>query len=71
MNELLTARQVAGLLQVQRETVSRWLAAGRLPAPLNLAGGRYLRWRREDIEAWVRAGCPSRKDWEALQAGKR
>lgn len=51
---LLTAREVADLLGVTMETVLRWTRAGELPA-IRLPGtarGR-LRYRLEDIDAWI------------------
>lgn len=76
MSDLRTLKtaDLVRILKVARETLSRWLAAGRLPQPLRLVGGRGLRWRREEIEAWLAAGMPPRKEWEAIQArraGKR
>ncbi len=39
--------------------------AGRLPRPIRL--GHSKRWRRDEINAWVEAGCPKRSAWEALR----
>jgi excisionase family DNA binding protein len=55
---LLDAGTVARLLSVSRATVWRMRDAGKLPQPVRLGGA--VRWRRADIDAWVRAGCPSR-----------
>jgi predicted DNA-binding transcriptional regulator AlpA len=38
-------------------------SAGRLPAGLRI--GASKRWRYSEIVAWVEAGCPDRKTWEA------
>src|SRR4051812_17544002 len=51
MSALLTARQVADLLGVSCETVLRWTRRGDLPA-IRLPGGA-LRYRQEDLEAWL------------------
>jgi predicted DNA-binding transcriptional regulator AlpA len=32
-------------------SISRWVKAGTFPAPLRV--GRWLRWRRADVDAWV------------------
>jgi excisionase family DNA binding protein len=53
---LLTAREVAQLLGVSAETVLRWTRAGEL-CGIRLPGtarGR-LRYRREDVDAWLEA----------------
>lgn len=54
---LVTARDVAAMLGVSTATVWRLRSAGKLPPPLKVGGA--VRWRKADIEAWVRAGCPS------------
>ena len=43
-------------LSVSRATLYKWRDNGTLPAPVRLPG-RVLRWRREEVEAWVREGC--------------
>jgi excisionase family DNA binding protein len=44
----LTREEVAKLLRVDPQTVSRWTKEGRLPRPLRL--GRQLLWRRDTLE---------------------
>jgi predicted DNA-binding transcriptional regulator AlpA len=60
-----TAAQLCG-----RSEASWWRdhAAARIPAPIKL-GGRTL-WRSQDLQAWIEAGCPNRRDWEILRARK-
>jgi excisionase family DNA binding protein len=53
---LLTASQVAGLLQIGERTVWRLLSAGAIVAPVRIGGA--TRWRRELLERWIDAGCP-------------
>jgi predicted DNA-binding transcriptional regulator AlpA len=67
---LLVPATVAGPL-CGRSEASWWRdhAANRIPAPIKL-GGRTL-WRVAELRAWVEAGCPSRREWEARQAGAR
>jgi len=48
---LLTAEQVANALGVPRSWVYEQSRAGRIPT---IRLGRYRRYRREAIEAWVR-----------------
>ena len=48
----LKALQVATILGVSVATVWRWVAAGRLPAPMKL-GPNTTRWKASDIEAWL------------------
>ncbi|TWT96905.1 Helix-turn-helix domain protein [Botrimarina colliarenosi] len=53
---LLTAAQVAGLLQIGERTVWRLLSAGAIVAPVRIGGA--TRWRRGSLERWIDAGCP-------------
>jgi excisionase family DNA binding protein len=55
VTRLLTAREVAGVLGVSTETVLRWTRAGKLPA-IRLPGGA-IRYRAEDVDAWLDARC--------------
>ena len=47
--ELLTAEQLAATLGVSAKTIRRYVAAGRLPAPIRI--GKLQRWRRADVES--------------------
>jgi excisionase family DNA binding protein len=59
MSGLLTARQVADLLDVSAETVLRWTRRGELPA-IKLPGGA-IRFREDELEDWLsrRATSPA------------
>ncbi|MBX9681854.1 MAG: helix-turn-helix domain-containing protein [Gemmataceae bacterium] len=53
---LITADEVARLLNLSKRTLWRLLSAGKLPAPVRL--GNAVRWRREEIRQWISQGCP-------------
>ncbi|TWT41393.1 helix-turn-helix transcriptional regulator [Botrimarina hoheduenensis] len=55
-SSLLSAHQVAALLQVSTRTVWRLLSSGELIEPLRVRGN--TRWRRAELDAWIEAGCP-------------
>ena len=55
-NRLLNVTDVAAVLRVGQRTVWRLRDAGRMPAPVSIAG--CVRWRLADVAAWVDAGCP-------------
>jgi hypothetical protein len=62
---------IAGLSQLLDRSVAslhRDDAACRLPAGLKL--GASKRWRYLEIVAWVEAGMPDRKTWQAMQANR-
>jgi excisionase family DNA binding protein len=65
---LWNAADLAQALNVGEATIWRWASAGKLPASIKLGGAR--RWRREEIERWVAACCPARREWEALTAAR-
>jgi excisionase family DNA binding protein len=48
---LLTAREVAGRLGLSTETVLSWARAGKLPA--FRLGNRAIRFREDDLDAWL------------------
>lgn len=53
---LLSIGAVAEKLDVSPRAVSKWAAAGRLPAPVRI--GRTVRWRASDIDRFMALGCP-------------
>jgi excisionase family DNA binding protein len=55
--KLLDVRAVAELLGCSPRTVYRLADAARMPAPIRL--GSLVRWSRDAIDEWIRAGCPS------------
>ena len=55
--QLLDVRAVAQLLDCSPRHVYRLSDAGRMPAPVRL--GALVRWRRQDLDAWLAAGCPA------------
>lgn len=66
---LLNKEQVGRLLGgVSVATVERLHANGRLgPRPVRL--GKLVRWRRDELEAWIKAGLPCREVWEKRRVG--
>jgi prophage regulatory protein len=53
---LLSGKIVAERLGISMRTLWRLRAAGKLPAPVRLGGS--VRWRVNEIDSWVAAGCP-------------
>jgi len=54
---LVTAHDVAKLLQVSLRSVWRMRSAGCLPMPVRV--GSSVRWRIDEIRIWITEGCPS------------
>jgi excisionase family DNA binding protein len=53
---LITAEQLAGMMQVSTRTLWRLLSAGKLIKPIRLGGN--VRWRLDEVKTWISAGCP-------------
>jgi len=49
---MYSAKDVANLLRINPSTVYRKVKAGEFPQPVKLSAG-VVRWRREDIEAYM------------------
>ena len=58
----LDVKQTAGLIGVSESTFWKMHSQGLVPLPLRF--GRVRRWRREEIAAWIKAGCPHRDQWQ-------
>ncbi len=58
--------ELARLLGVSLPTIDRHDLTGKLPSPVRL--GRRRLWRLEEIHAWLAAGCPPRRAWQAMKA---
>ena len=54
---LLTAAELARLLQVSTRTLWRLRSSGRLPSPVRIGG--TVRWALADIKKWLAEGCPA------------
>lgn len=53
---LLTKTEAAALLSLGESTLDRYVACGWLPRPLRI--GNLLRWRADELRAWLDKGCP-------------
>ena len=54
---LLTAEEVAAMLNVSERTLWRLLSAGKLPQPVRF--GRSTRWKATELAHWIEKGCPT------------
>ena len=63
--KLLNVSALAGHLSVSVRQAHRMNKAGLIPAPLQLGG--CVRWREDEISAWLKAGAPARSAWEQQQ----
>ena len=62
---LLDANDLAKLLRLSLRSIRKLDRAGKLPKPLRV--GRAVRWKFDEIRAWVSAGAPDRQTWARLR----
>ena len=53
-DHLLTVEEVADLLKVSKRTVWRWVAQGRVPAPVRYSK-TCVRWKASAVQAYLEA----------------
>ena len=61
----ISARELARLLDVSLRQVWRLNSTGKLPKPFRLGGS--VKWRREEIIAWLGQNCPDRTEWDVIK----
>lgn len=54
--KLISASELAELMDISERTLWRLQSAGKLPSPVRI--GRSTRWRLEKIREWIERGCP-------------
>jgi excisionase family DNA binding protein len=62
----LAAADAAKLLGISLSHFYQLQKTARLPVAVRL--GRSARWIRAELEAWLEAGAPTRRRWEAMKA---
>lgn len=63
---LLSAEALADRLGFSARTIWRLRSAARLPPSLKIGGS--IRWRAQEIDDWIEAGCPDAKAWQARKS---
>lgn len=64
---LISIAQVAAELGVSERTARRLHAAAKLPDPRCQHLGRGLRWRWDEIQAWIEAEAPPAAEWRLVR----
>ena len=60
---LLSAGAVGQMLSLSKRQIFRLSSCGKIPAPIRIGGS--VRWAESTILAWLQAGAPDRKEFEA------
>jgi predicted DNA-binding transcriptional regulator AlpA len=63
---LYDSTDLCHILRCSKATLHRLKAANKLPKALRLGG--QLRWSAEEVQAWIRAGLPNARAWEAIKS---
>lgn len=63
--KLLSAEEVGKMLSLSHRQIFRLNSSGKIPAPIRIGGA--VRWSAEVISAWLAAGAPDRRTWEAMK----
>lgn len=66
---LVSAEKLAQLLDISIRTLWRLRAAGKLPAPVRLGGS--VRWRVDEVQAWIGLGCPDQGREKTARSRRR
>ncbi len=61
----VSARELSAMLGVSLRQIWRLNSTGKLPKPVRLGGS--VKWRRDEILAWLGLNCPARSEWEAIR----
>ena len=65
----INAKALGQRLSLSKRQIFRLNSCGKIPAPVRIGGS--VRWREDEITAWVNAGCPDRKIWEEMIGGEK
>lgn len=63
--KLLTAKSLGQMLSLSKRQIFRLNSCGKIPAPIRIGGA--VRWPESTILAWLAAGAPDRKTWQAMK----
>lgn len=66
---LLSAADAARMCRISRRTWFRLVSAGKTPASVRVGGSP--RWRRGDLDDWIRMGCPKRREFEVRKGAEK
>jgi hypothetical protein len=64
---VIDANTLAAWIQTSKTTLYRRLALGQVLRPL-AQWGQQPRWDAAEARAWIKAGMPDQRAWEALKA---
>lgn len=60
--QLIEVTELAKMLGISPRTIWRLKDAGKVPKPISI--GSRVRWRKDEITEWIKAGCPPTVRWK-------
>lgn len=63
--QLWDAKTFGLRLSLSKRQIFRLNSCAKIPAPIRIGGA--VRWDSQECAAWLTAGAPDRKTWEALK----
>lgn len=63
---LLDAEEAAAYCGMSRAAWYKRNSSGEVPRSVKIGG--LSRWRRDELAAWIEAGCPIRGKWDVMRA---
>ena len=66
--QLWDAKTFGQRLSLSKRQIFRLNSCGKIPAPIRIGGA--VRWSEKSISAWLAAGAPDRKTFEAMQQAR-
>ena len=70
MNDLITTKEAAKLVGCSADCWRDWDRLAKTPAAVRI-GKRFVRWRRSELERWLLANCPTRREWDIVEAKRK
>ena len=64
----LSVEEIADYLGIKRDTVYRWISEKQMPAHRM---GRLWKFRKEDVDEWVKSGGAAEPDTKNSDLGKK
>ena len=66
--QLWDAKTFGQRLSLSKRQIFRLNSCGKIPKPIRIGGA--VRWDESEISAWLAAGAPDRKTFEAMQQAR-
>jgi predicted DNA-binding transcriptional regulator AlpA len=67
--KLLSSRDVGQILGLSKRTIHRFNSSGLIFKPLRISSS--VRYVQSELLAWIKAGMPDRRTWEAMRSTGR